>query len=227
MLAHDISNILNNINLSLQLAASESNSIKLPEKLRFLPRMIRSQVQDGLTLLSNIQKISELETKKIEIEKVDAGVLLEEIITNLTLCNNSDVLFEIEKPDTKIEVLADAFLKDIFENILLNGIKHNQSENKWIKVRISYEYYKENENIVPTKFVKFEFIDNGIGIPDALKQKIFNRQHRSTISSKGMGIGLSLVKTLIDAFNGKIWVDNLIKNDYTKGSIFTVLIPKA
>jgi len=42
-----------------------------------------------------------------------------------------------------------------------------------------------------------------------------------------LGIGLSLVKQLIDIYDGKIWIENKVKGDYTKGSNFIVLIPKA
>jgi len=41
-----------------------------------------------------------------------------------------------------------------------------------------------------------------------------------------MGLGLSLVKKIIDSFNGKIWVEDKVKNDYSKGSNFTILLPE-
>ena len=41
-----------------------------------------------------------------------------------------------------------------------------------------------------------------------------------------MGIGLSLVKTIIDSYEGKIWVEDKVKGDYTKGSNFILLIPE-
>lgn len=42
-----------------------------------------------------------------------------------------------------------------------------------------------------------------------------------------MGIGLSLVKKIIKDYNGKIWIDDKVKNDYTKGSNFILMIPEA
>jgi len=42
-----------------------------------------------------------------------------------------------------------------------------------------------------------------------------------------MGIGLSLVKKIIRGYNGKIWIDDKVKNDYTKGSNFILMIPEA
>ncbi|MFX1346972.1 MAG: ATP-binding protein, partial [Promethearchaeota archaeon] len=44
--------------------------------------------------------------------------------------------------------------------------------------------------------------------------------------ARGMGIGLSLVKKIIESYNGKIWVENRIKNNYEQGSNFVILIPE-
>ncbi len=70
-------------------------------------------------------------------------------------------------------------------------------------------------------------MDNGIGIPDERKDIIFKRGNRELKGSKGMGIGLSLVKKIIKGYDGKIWIDDKVKNDYTKGSNFILMIPEA
>ena len=76
------------------------------------------------------------------------------------------------------------------------------------------------------KYNKFEFIDNGIGVSDDRKEIIFKRGNRELKGSKGMGLGLSLVSKILSIFNGKIWVEDKIKGDYTKGSNFIILIPE-
>ena len=70
-----------------------------------------------------------------------------------------------------------------------------------------------------------EFIDNGIGVPDERKKMIFKRGNRELKGSKGMGIGLSLVKKILKNYKGKIWVEDKVKGDYSKGSKFVLLIP--
>lgn len=71
-----------------------------------------------------------------------------------------------------------------------------------------------------------EFKDNGEGVKNTRKEKIFQR-----IPGKGkidyrMGLGLSLVKTIIENYTGEIWVEDRIKGDHTKGSNFILLIPE-
>ncbi|MFX1277120.1 MAG: sensor histidine kinase [Promethearchaeota archaeon] len=71
-----------------------------------------------------------------------------------------------------------------------------------------------------------EFIDNGIGIQDSLKKRIFEGGFNKHPSVKGMGLGLSLVKKVIQTYNGTIWVEDKIIGDYSKGSKFIILIPE-
>ena len=70
-----------------------------------------------------------------------------------------------------------------------------------------------------------EFIDNGIGVEDYRKETIFKKGRKDHKGGKGMGLGLSLVSKILRLYNGKIWVEDKIKGDYSKGSNFIVIIP--
>ena len=67
--------------------------------------------------------------------------------------------------------------------------------------------------------------DNGPGIPDNLKEKIFNRLQRGETLARGMGLGLYLVKSLVDSYHGRVWVEDRVAGDHTKGSRFVVMLP--
>ena len=77
------------------------------------------------------------------------------------------------------------------------------------------------------QYIKIEFIDNGIGIPDDKKATIFDREYRKDIITKGMGVGLSLVKRAIEIYYGHIWIEDRVKGDHSKGTNLTLMIPRA
>ena len=111
-------------------------------------------------------------------------------------------------------------LEDVFENILVNAIKYNENPTVEILVKIS------KEKIQSINYLKMELMDNGIGIDDSRKNFVFQRGYSEKKSVHGMGMGLSLVKKIIDTYNGKIWVEDRVKGDYTKGGNFIILIPE-
>ena len=67
--------------------------------------------------------------------------------------------------------------------------------------------------------------DDGPGIPDDFKGRIFNRLIESTDKAKGTGLGLYLVKSLVDSYNGKLWVEDRVHGDHTRGARFVVILP--
>jgi signal transduction histidine kinase len=69
--------------------------------------------------------------------------------------------------------------------------------------------------------------DNGPGIPDELKPRLFKRQLAGDRMAKGSGIGLYLVKTLVNSYHGRVWAEDRVYGDRSKGSRFVVMLPAA
>ena len=115
-------------------------------------------------------------------------------------------------------VVGGELLIDAFENLLVNGVIHNDSEKIRLWINLS-KVYQEDKN-----FVKIEFKDNGLGIIDGRKNPIFERNYKNDRSTGGMGIGLSLVKTIINSYGGQLWVENRVVGDYSQGSNFIILL---
>ncbi len=109
----------------------------------------------------------------------------------------------------------------MFENLLINAVVHNKNEVIKITVRVS-EVRKRKK-----KYLKMEFIDNGVGIDDEKKKNIFKLKNTHHDNGKSMGFGLFSVKNLVDSYKGEIWIEDKVKGDFSKGSNFTLLIPKA
>ena len=89
-------------------------------------------------------------------------------------------------------------------------------------IEIVINVSRENKN--ETDFIKFEFIDNGLGIPDPMKETIFHREIKEGDIPSGIGLGLLLVKRILESYNGEIRVGDRIEGDYSKGSKFIILI---
>ncbi len=76
-------------------------------------------------------------------------------------------------------------------------------------------------------YIKFLFQDNGIGISKDKKDFIFHERSKKEKGSKGLGFGLTLVKKIINNYNGEIWVEDKVSGNCSHGSNFIVLIPEA
>ncbi len=115
-------------------------------------------------------------------------------------------------------VMADELLKDVFTNIIGNAIKHSAGA---VTVDIRLDMVLEDSR----PYHRADISDNGPGIPEELKKRLFGRAQRGTTKATGRGLGLYLVKNLVDDFHGKVWVEDRVPGDYTKGSRFVVMLP--
>jgi signal transduction histidine kinase len=215
-------NILTAISSSADLYSLYKEKSELSEETDNLFQIIKEQTHRGAQLISNVQKLSKIEESKITITKTDINLILNDAIEFiLSSYSKLDIKINISAKKAKYYAQANELLLDAFENILINSIKHNDNPAIKIQIEISKEK-KQKKN-----YLKIEFIDNGRGIPDARKETIFQRVSNQQRATSGMGLGLSLVKFIIDSYNGDILVKDRVRGNYSKGSNFIVLIPEA
>jgi signal transduction histidine kinase len=131
---------------------------------------------------------------------------------------NRDIKINNTLPKKGVTVKGNELLRDVFDNILENAIKYNKEEK--IMLDITHSGSKNN------KFWKFEIQDNGPGVPDEMKERIFERLQRGEKSVHGSGLGLTIVKEIITRYGGEIMVQDKVKGDYTHGSNFVIILPK-
>ncbi|MFX1322659.1 MAG: PAS domain S-box protein [Promethearchaeota archaeon] len=221
LIAHDINNILQNILSSVELCSLYLEEEKDLNELKRMLKISKRQVNRGANLILNARKLSRLEDIRISTQSMGAIEVLNQAIEYLLKSHQDNrINFSIENPYKEIKVQGNELLIDVFENILFNAVKYTQNFPVEIKIKVS-KLRKGN-----LKFVKFEFVDYGIGIPDINKEVIFQRAFNTNKTVSGMGIGLSLVKKIIETYNGQIWVEDRVKGEYSKGSKFIVLIPE-
>ena len=179
-------------------------------------------------MTQNCYRLLRLINNLIDISRIDVGYLkmdfgnydIVKIIEDITLSTvdyieskNLNLIFDTEIEEKTIGVDREN-MERIMLNLLSNAIKCSK-ENGTIWVNI----YDNGD------FIDISVKDNGIGIPEDMQEKIFERFVQSTPlftrPHEGSGIGLSLVKSLVDAHGGKISV----KSKVGEGSEFTISMP--
>jgi signal transduction histidine kinase len=222
LFAHDMSNILQGMVTSLELCDLE---IKSPDFSRISKEMLnifQDQVNRAINLVNNVRKFSELDKSQSLLKKIDFRKIIDEaykIITNQL--REKKINLHKEFSSNLFIINTDEFLLDVFKNLLYNSVNYN--ENEVVEILIKSSTIQKEKG----RFLKLEFIDNGIGIPDFRKESIFMRGIEKDKSVSGIGLGLSLVKKILNNYNAEIYVENKISDDYTKGSNFILLFPEA
>ncbi|TXT59903.1 MAG: putative Histidine kinase [Promethearchaeota archaeon] len=220
LFSHDIKNILHSILSAvdlLKVSKNYSDNNKLEDPLN----IIVNEIQKASNLIANLNKIYELEEQEIRFSKVEIMHVLHDSIKNVKMnYPKRRINIHVNSYSKNVYVAANSIINDLFENILTNAVQHNRNSIIEIAINI-FELHKEK-----TDYIKMEFIDNGIGIEDKRKNEIFNRAFQEEVNLRGIGLGLSLVSKIIKIYNGEIWVENKIKEDYRKGCCFVLLLPK-
>lgn len=225
LLSHDINNIFQAIISTIELyPKKKTQGGEIVELVEETFNKIQTQIMQGVLLISNIHKLSQLEEGKGEsaFEPININETLNETINFIqSRFKPKEIEIQVNYSDENLFAYANSILLDVFENILHNAIKYNKCPTIEIQINVSTEI---NEEI---NYIRIEFIDNGIGIPDARKELIFQKGQKFGDITGGMGIGLSLIKKAVDFYKGKIWVEDATPGDYSKGSKFILLLPEA
>lgn len=183
-----------------------------------LSTMMKSN-EDLLGLVNALLEVYKFESGKLNLCKTvfSAGDLLDLCYKELKpLAQNKNISFNIHK-NTEDELLIDADrneIKRVIMNLCGNAINYTNPSG-------TIDVYVKTQN---GDFI-FSVADNGNGIPNEDIAHLFKRfsQGTSKKRSTGTGLGLYLSRQIVEAHNGKIWVESKIN----KGSEFTFLLPDA
>lgn len=175
-----------------------------PEKIDKYVRTIYSKANEMDTLINELTLYSKIDTNKIpynfakiHVEQYFADCI-EEI--GIDLENKGIGLAYYNYTDSEVVIIADPEqLRRVVSNIVGNSAKYMNKKNGFINIRI-----KDVGD-----FIQVEIEDNGRGIPAKDLPYIFDRFYRGDVSRNsatgGSGIGLSIVKKIIEDHGGKIW----------------------
>jgi signal transduction histidine kinase/DNA-binding response OmpR family regulator len=205
-----------------QLEQNETDEVK-KAKLH----TIKSSANRMLRLINQILDLSKLETGKgrLNCEKGDLVSFIKGITMSFSsIAERKKISLRFESDTQEISTYFDRdVIEKIFYNLLSNAFKFT---NKGGSVEVIVNHpVTDISNPFPNNTCKISVRDSGIGIPDSELPKVFNKfytvENINGFTEQGSGIGLALVKELVEHHKGKITVESKID----EGSVFTVSLP--
>ncbi len=207
MVSHDLKSPLRSID-TLTTWLQEDYASKLDSAGKKQITSIRNSVEKMDTLISGILEYSTIGKTKITSYPVDVNVLLKDIISLIQV--PAHISIEIE--DLPI-VQGDKYrLQQLFQNLLSNALAYNDKKEGKIQVGVKDL----------GAFWEFFVKDNGKGISDHYFKKIFKVFEKLENNDTSTGIGLSIVKKIVEMYQGQIWLES----EETKGTTFYFTLKK-
>ncbi len=220
LMGHDINNMNQSAMGYLELALDKlelDNKLGLEDK-SLIEKPLKS-LYNTTILIDNVRKLQWLMREGVKVRPIIISELIKEVDIHSFHNNGRDITINIPTiPPYQIE--ATELLRDVFINLISNAIKHSD-EDKPLTVSVKVEPINENCK----NYYRLIVEDNGPGIPDELKKKLFHRFQRGNTKAQGRGIGLYLVRTIVEGYNGKVWVEDRVQGDYKQGSKFVIMLP--
>jgi signal transduction histidine kinase len=213
MLSHDIRNPLNIIYNYADILGEE---MPIPEAGLELLERIKDNALTTLDLVSNFVEMDRIESGCLIFERAPVGVaeLVDKVLRrHRPMAKAKGVAIEVESHDGVGEAFADrAYLERVVANLVSNAIKFTPSGGR-LTVRIA----------MSSEGVTLSFEDTGCGIPESDRDRIFDKysRARSTHSVDGTGLGLYIVRSVVEAHGGSIALDSRPGI----GSTFRVVLP--
>ncbi len=224
--SHDLRTPITAIRGYAEILLSPSANMNDTQKENYLRNIIR-RAEQMEHIISDIVELTRLESTPNEFQFIDVSIteLLDEICMMYEAdleSTKKELIVELPEDDLLFVKADPKKLSRVFENLISNAVNYTYDEAK-----ITVKAWREEANQkTPYETVRIDIIDNGIGIPDNEIPMIFDRFYRAKNSGKnikGTGIGLSIVKTIIDRHNATISVESAIG----KGTSFHIVMKAA
>ncbi|MFI5170768.1 MAG: sensor histidine kinase [Chitinophagales bacterium] len=201
--AHEIKNPLTPMRLSIQhlQRAIQTNAPNVKELMRKVSDTLLEQIDN----LSNIA--SEFSTFAIMPKAVNETINLNDLLESVTalFIENDEAELTLQIPQEQIEVFADKNqLLRVFNNVIKNAIQSIPDERAG-EILITLQHI-DHRALIKVK-------DNGVGITDEEKDKVFVPNF--TTKSSGMGIGLAMSKNIVESTGGYIWFESTVDSGTT------------
>ncbi len=217
IVSHDLHGPITSIRMWNQILQTDASNFNEEQK-KALAR-IDSSAEHGERLIRNILDVEKAETNrhKLSLEHFDLKIFMEDVINaHQPMAQSKSINLKYDAEEKSVYILSDRHLVNrICENLLSNAIKFTPSgKSVWIAVSDARDA------------VHIRVRDEGVGIPKSELPALFSRysniSSRPTAGESSTGLGLSIVKRLVEELNGFIQCES----EPGHGTLFTVVLKK-
>lgn len=198
IMTHDIRNTENVSGLYADLLTE-----MLEGEAALYARKIRSSIQRSADILGNVTTI-----RRIHHDPPDSGPIDIDLAVREEVAAFPEVAIEFSACHRR--VLADGLLSEVFANLIRNAVEFGGPD---VRIAIRVEDYDGESVLVSVE-------DSGPGIPDPMKESIFHRFERGWVGGCGDGLGLFIVRTLVERYGGTIRVEDRVEGRPDLGAAF-------
>ncbi|MFO8116358.1 MAG: HAMP domain-containing sensor histidine kinase [Halorubrum sp.] len=209
VMRHDIRN-----DLQLVGAYAELLNDHVDEEGEAYLDVIKRNTQSAVSLTTTVRDLAEVMLREeTEPSRVSLDRILSQQVEEVRSAY-SEAVFTVEGSFPDEEVVADEMLSSVFRNLLRNAVQHNDETPPKVTVSATVD---EADGVVEVRVA-----DNGPGIPENQRADVFGKGEKG-LDSPGAGIGLYLVRSLVEIYGGDVWIED---NEPT-GAVFAVRLPLA
>ncbi|WP_281225645.1 PAS domain S-box protein [Flavobacterium aquiphilum] len=209
IVSHDLKSPLRSINSLIYWIKEEDGANLREQSIQYLD-MIEGKIEKMDRLIEGILTYSKINNENTEIlQPVNTQEVVRNIINTIDIPKNVKIVTSDKMPVIK----ADKFrIQQLFQNLIGNAVSYSDKPQGLVEVNV-----EESES-----HYVFSVKDNGPGIAEEHFEKIFKTFQSLGSNEKSTGLGLSIVKKIVDYYKGKIWIESELGNS----TIFYVQLNK-
>jgi len=176
--------------------------------------VIRENTRSAVELTTTVRDLADVMLREdAEPDSVSLAPVLSQQVEEVRSAY-SQAVFTVEGSFPEKEVVADEMLSSVFRNVLRNAVQHSDEMPPRVTVSAAVD---EEDGVAEVRVA-----DDGPGIPEDQREEVFGKGEKG-LDSPGAGIGLYLVQSLVDLYDGDVWIED----NEPKGTVFVLTLPLA
>jgi len=194
IVSHDLKSPLQSIHSLISWIKEDNDKEFNSQTLEYLS-MVENKVEKMDHLIDGILTYSKIDKGNVLLENVDTHQIIQGIIDIIYIPQNVTITIKNKLPVLKAGRYR---IQQLFQNLIGNAVNYIEHDSGFVEVSSQeFDYY-----------YVFSIKDNGVGIDKKNHCKIFNTFQSYTSSQKSTGLGLSIVKKIIEVYKGEIWLES-------------------